>query len=157
MGSIRNHQGKRDVQHRRDGLGGGVDHGIIESPCLGKCMHSDSIPGGGRVRGRVETMGSPKSGIVGKSQAVPVVILHVKTYYSALMMRRARHLLATAPQSCCASASSGAVPDLRPQGLFGRSPAGQDRPAPPSPGALCSLSSDAATAISPTFPSVSSS
>jgi hypothetical protein len=52
MGSIRNHQGKRDVQHRRDGLGGGVDHGIIESPCLGKCMHSDSIPGGGRVRAR---------------------------------------------------------------------------------------------------------
>jgi hypothetical protein len=52
MGSIRNHQGKRDVQHRRDGLGGGVDHGIIESPCLGKCMHSDSIPGeGGYGRG----------------------------------------------------------------------------------------------------------
>jgi hypothetical protein len=32
--------------------------GFIESPCLGKRMHSDSIPGDrGRVRVRVEMMG----------------------------------------------------------------------------------------------------
>jgi hypothetical protein len=36
--------------------------GFIESPCLGKRMHSDSIPGDrGRVRVRVEMMASHNS------------------------------------------------------------------------------------------------
>jgi hypothetical protein len=32
---------------RAGATGAGGDDGIIESPCLGKCMHSDSIPGEG--------------------------------------------------------------------------------------------------------------
>jgi hypothetical protein len=49
--------------------------GFIESPCLGKRMHSDSIPGDrGRVRVRVAMMRSQTYRIVGKSQSVLIMI-----------------------------------------------------------------------------------